>query len=463
MAAAARAPLARGLARTICGPLASALFGAACLPDVVFHCESADQCAPLGDTARCERTGWCSEADDACPSRRRYHEYAGDGLADACTEPGGQELWIREEASPGFVPDRAYSIASDSLGNAVVIGHVSVAGAGQDIWVRKYDPEGDHQWTWTLGGTALLDEEGWSVLVDRDDEFLVTGYITEPTTGHDAWVGKLGADGILVWRQQWDGGSGVATGGSDQIRDAVIADDGDIVVIGPSTIDGNLEQELWMQRRSPRADTVRWTKTWTGWENNAQDRAHGLALAGTDFIGVGMRQTAAEGQFAWIARVDALGNEMWSEQKPRTGPMSVWTAVAVEEDGDILLAGFHQAPAGDVDMWLQRRAPEGDVLWEEFVASPGGDDDKANALVVDPLGGFLVAGEMGAGAGSTDAWIRRYDAHDVEVWTVTYSGPAGARDTAWGLALDPDGNVLACGYQSDPSTEWDIWVRKLTP
>ena len=53
MAAAARAPLARGLARTICGSLAFGLIGAACLPDVVFHCESAEQCAPLGDTARC--------------------------------------------------------------------------------------------------------------------------------------------------------------------------------------------------------------------------------------------------------------------------------------------------------------------------------------------------------------------------------------------------------------------------
>lgn len=459
----AHARPARGLPLTICGSLAFALAGTACLPDVVFHCASQDQCAPLGDTARCEPTGWCSEADEACPSRRRYHEFAGDGLAGVCTEPGGQELWLRNHASPGFVPDRAYSIASDSVGDMVVIGHISVEGEGQNLWVRKYDAEGTDLWTWTKNGDANTDEEGWSVLVDRNDEALVTGYLTTTAGGHDAWVGKLGADGILLWDRTWDGGSGVTIGGSDQIRDGVITDDGDIVVVGPSTIDGNLEQELWMERRSPRAETVRWTKTWMGWENNAQDRAHGLAMSGTDFIAVGMRQTAEEGQFAWIARVDADGNELWSDQQPATGPTSVWTAVAIEADGDILLAGFHQAPAGDVDMWLQRRSPEGVVQWDEIVASPGGDDDKANALVVDPLGGFLVGGEMGAGAGSTDAWIRRYDANDTEVWTVTYSGPAGARDTAWGLALDPDGNVLACGYQSNPSTEWDIWIRKLTP
>lgn len=463
MAAAAHAARARGLPCTIGGSLAFALVGTACLPDVVFHCESADQCAPLGDTARCERSGWCSEADEACPSRRRYHEYAGDGLASVCTEVGGQELWLSQYASPGFVPDRAYSIASDSVGNAVVIGHVTVEGEGQNIWVRKYDGTGEHMWTWTKDGGDLQDEEGWSVLVDANDEALVTGYVTMLATGDDAWVGKLGADGILLWERQWDGGSGVEMGGSDQIRDGVIADDGDIVVVGPSTIDASLEQELMMARRDARADAVRWSRTWMGWENNAQDRAHGVAMTGTDFVSVGMRQNATESQFAWVARVDADGNELWSDQQPATGAKSVWTAVAIEDDGDILLAGHRQAPAGDTDMWLQRRAPAGDVVWEELVASPGGDDDKANALVVDPLGGFLVGGEMGAGAGSTDAWIRRYDARDTEVWTVTYSGPAGARDTTWGLALDPDGNVLACGYQSDPNTEWDIWIRKLTP
>jgi hypothetical protein len=202
-----------------------------------------------------------------------------------------------------------------------------------------------------------------------------------------------------------------------------------------------------------------------GWDPNAQDRAHGLARIEDGFVGVGMRQTAEEGMFAWVARVDGLGNELWSTQEARGGPTSAWTAVAIEPDGEILLAGFHQAEdTPDVDMWIQRRDPSaGGVLWETFVGSPDHDEDRANALVVDPLGGFVVAGEMGAGAGSTDAWIRRYDHEDEEIWTITYSGPAGDRDTAWGLAFDPDGYVLACGYQSDPATDWDIWVRKLTP
>ncbi|MFO0637090.1 MAG: hypothetical protein U0168_30045 [Nannocystaceae bacterium] len=78
-------------------------------------------------------------------------------------------------------------------------------------------------------------------------------------------------------------------------------------------------------------------------------------------------------------------------------------------------------------------------------------------------GGFVVGGEMGAGAGSTDAWIRRYDALGNARWTETVSGPAGDRDTIWGLGFDPAGNILACGYVSTPATSWDIWVRKYTP
>jgi hypothetical protein len=141
----------------------------------------------------------------------------------------------------------------------------------------------------------------------------------------------------------------------------------------------------------------------------------------------------------------------------------VLTAVAPTPYGNVIVAGWRASPAGDADMWLQERGPSGEVVWEQTIASPGGDDDKANAIVVDDRGGLLVGGEMGAGAGSTDAWIRRYAPDRSEVWTTSYSGPAGDRDTTWGLALGPDGSVWACGYESSPGTEWDIWVRRLTP
>jgi cysteine-rich repeat protein len=459
-----------------------------CLPTPVFECTSAEQCSDLGEAARCEPVGFCSEPDGACASGHRFHEYAGGGLAGQCTDlacgdgvvqegedcddgndidgdgcnrdcrVSGQEVWKVEYASPGNVRDRCYSVAVDSQGNPAVIGHVTVEGEGQNLWVRKYDVDGQPAWTWMLDGEAHADEEGWSIVADDDDGFLVAGYVATVERETDIWIGKIGADGILVWDATWDGGEAYL----DQARDVTFAPDGDIVAIGYATVDRNRETDLWFQRRSADGQTSRWTQHRPGLEDNAQDRAHGIAAVAGGYVGVGMKQTATTSYF-WVAAFDENGVDRWADEEPVGGRPSVWTAVAAAPDGEVILAGWIASAAGDTDMWLQRRGPGGEIRWDEVVASPGGDDDKANVLVVDDAGGFIVGGEMGAGAGSTDAWIRRYGPDLTELWTTSYSGPAGDRDTTWGLALDDDGNLFACGYQSSPGTEWDLWVRKLTP
>jgi cysteine-rich repeat protein len=461
---------------------------ASCLPQPVYDCSEDEHCSDLAQTARCEPVGYCSEVDPRCDSGRRFHAYAGDGLAGRCTsvscgdgvvQPGedcddandvdgdgcntdcrasGQELWKVGYASPGGLRDRCYSLAVDSQGNAAVIGHVTVEGQGQNLWVRQYDSDGEAGWTWVLNGDANVDEEGWSIVALADDEWLVAGSVATTDELTNAWVGHLNRDGILVWDAQWDGGEAYI----DVARDVTLAPNGDVVVIGYATYDRSRETDLWFQRRSPDGQSVLWTQVRPGLEDNAQDRAHGRTPFMGGFIGVGTKQTVDSTRF-WVERFDAAGGTIWADEAGAGAPNSLFTAVAPTPEGNVILAGWRVSPEGDEDMWLQQRGPGGEILWDETIASPGGDNDKANAILVDERGGFVVGGEMGAGSGSTDAWIRRYAPDRSEVWTTSYSGPAGDRDTTWGLALGPDGSVWACGYESSPGTEWDIWVRRFTP
>ena len=471
----------------VLGATLAALVGS-CLPPAVYDCTEDEHCADLGADARCEDVGFCSQIDEDCESGRRYHEYAGSDLGGTCTEascgdgvvhegevcddgndvngdgcnvdcqPSGQELWKVGYASPGDLRDRCYSVAVDEQGNAAVIGHVSEEGTGYNLWVRQYDAAGEIGWTWVLNGDGNADEEGWSVVPLPGGDWLVGGSVATADRETDAWVGRLNADGILVWEATYDGGESYL----DTTRGVAVAPNGDVVTIGYATNDRNLETDLWFQRRSPDGQTIVWTQFREGLVPNAQDRGHGLTPITGGFIGVGKRATD-EAAMYWVERFDEAGNTVWADEASIGDRESVWTGVAVTPEGDVMLVGWLASDAGDTDMWLQRRGPDGQVQWDEIVASPGGDDDKANAIVVDERGGFIVGGEMGAGSGSTDAWIRRYAPDRSEVWTTSYSGPAGGRDTAWGLALAPDGTVWACGYEASPGTEWDLWVRTFTP
>ena len=309
-------------------------------------------------------------------------------------------------------------------------------------------------------GDANGTDEGWSIVVDENDDFVIGGYLTNTATGPDGFLAKLSKDGFRVWDAQFDGGEARI----DQVRGVRIASDGDIVAVGYATIDPLLETELWYQRRSPDGQQVRWTRTRPGIADNSQDRGHAITPLGDDFVGVGFRQDQSFIARPWITRFDGAGNDVWSDEGPLPdGGNGGWTTVNTLPNGELLLVGWREAAPGDPDIWLQRRSPEGDVLWDETVASPGGAEDRGNAIGIANDGSFAVGGELGAGAGSTDAWLRRYAADGTERWEDTVSGPAGSRDTVWGLAFDPDGNLWACGYIADPETDWDIWVRKYTP
>jgi len=68
--------------------MASALATWACGGAGAFACTDDPQCATAGELGRCEASGYCSFADDACPSGRRYGARAPGDLAEECVPPG---------------------------------------------------------------------------------------------------------------------------------------------------------------------------------------------------------------------------------------------------------------------------------------------------------------------------------------------------------------------------------------
>jgi hypothetical protein len=52
----------------------------------IFECESDEQCRLDGGVGRCEAAGFCSFADDACASGRRWGEHAAASFADECVD-----------------------------------------------------------------------------------------------------------------------------------------------------------------------------------------------------------------------------------------------------------------------------------------------------------------------------------------------------------------------------------------
>lgn len=148
-------------------------------------------------------------------------------------------------------------------------------------------------------------------------------------------------------------------------------------------------------------------------------------------------------------------------------------AVAVQPDGKILVAGASEQGATGYDFAIARYNADG-TLDTSFgnggrvTTSFGNGADKAYALLLQPDGKIVVAGDSAQGGSGTDFALARYNANGSLDSTfgnggkvLTAIGSANARETVYALALHTvggvarivavggEGDFIAAAYRSD--------------
>jgi outer membrane protein assembly factor BamB len=117
-------------------------------------------------------------------------------------------------------------------------------------------------------------------------------------------------------------------------------------------------------------------------------------------------------------------------------------------DGDVFFAGSQYSPEGEGFLAARLSGADGSILWR--VALDGDptapDYDSANALALDPAGNPIVAGSFQTTAGGADFAVVKLDAATGgEIWRRTIDGPVSGPDFAREVGVDPAGDVIAAG------------------
>ena len=182
---------------------------------------------------------------------------------------------------------------------------------------------------------------------------------------------------------------------------------------------------------------------------------------------------------ALLRKYDRTGTQLWSREFGSivTTAIDEAASVAVDLEGNIYVAGITlgafrgQASAGDKDAFVRKYDASGVELWTRQFGSP--EADRALGVAVDAKGNVYVAGTTyGAlpgqvGAGPNDAFLRKYGAAGDEVWTRQFGSPES--DSALGVAVDREGNVYVAGYTGGALPDQvsggrdDTFLRKYAP
>lgn len=348
-------------------------------------------------------------------------------------------IWIRQFGTGGEDSVRALATAdSGVLVGGELNGTTSASG---DAVLALYDTVGDRMWEQRLPGSRIeglaLDETG--IYAVGLTERALAG--EEHRGGLDVFVGKFDRQGDMVWIDQFgttgmDRASGVALDSSGVYVIGVtngtldnVAAGGLDVVVRKYSLDGNV---LWVRQFGTAGD----------------DFARGVAVlpdgvvVGGDTGAAFPGQTFGGGSDAFLRRYDADGGEVWTRQFG--GPGSQYIATVAADSTGIYVAGGTetalggQTSLGGFDAFIQRYGHDGQEVWTRQFGTA--ETDSAAALSVGATGLFVAGATEGtmrgqASAGSFDAFVRALDFAGGEIWT-RYVGTAEIDDTFALVASD---------------------------
>ncbi|EHC09323.1 SBBP repeat-containing protein [Fischerella thermalis] len=342
----------------------------------------------------------------------------------------GNQQWVQQFGTP--YSDLATSIVADNKGNFYVAGisKGDFGGANQgegnyDVWVGKYDSDGNQQWVQQFG-TELIDAS-FSMKVDDDGSVYLTGFTIEQQQeglffqpnvfADDAWVTKYDSNGNQLWFQQF------GSSAFDEAYAVTVSNDGSVYSTGWTL--GDLggknagQYDVWIAKNDNNSGQLEWTKQFgtkdfefpKGIDTDSQGNVY---MTGWTLGNLGGKNAGSND--AWIAKYDSDGNRLWIKQFGTCGD-DASSSMKVDSNGNIFLVGYTDknlegSNAGSNDAWIAKYDNEGKQLWiQQFGTSKS---DAATSITLDNFGNVYVTGttegSFGAiNAGSVDSWIAKLD------------------------------------------------------
>ena len=317
----------------------------------------------------------------------------------------GNRIWARQFGTPGY--DIGRSVAVDGSGNSFITGSVdgsldSNPYMGQpDIFLAKYDANGNKLWTWqyrTLGW-----DDGIGVAVDGNGNIFVSGTTEGPPNGEsaagtDLFLAKFDTNGNRLWTRQFGTPPAYSSGF------AVAVDvSGNVIVTGYTSIG-----------------------------------LHGNASAGSMDI--------------FLAKYDTNGNRLWTKQHG-SSDYDYPNGLATDGDGNIFVTGHTfgsldgNTNAGFTDMFLLKYDNNGNRLWTRQLGTP--EYDYGDGVAVDGSGNVFVTGYAGGSLQDNtsavwgDILLVKYDTDGNRIWASQFG--TDRSDHGHGIAFY-HGNIFVTGF-----------------
>ncbi|HSD13509.1 MAG TPA: T9SS type A sorting domain-containing protein [Flavobacterium sp.] len=427
-----------------------------------------------------------------------------------------QLQWVFNAAnSPDYLwggNNEGKSIAVDASGNRYVTGYFEgivdfdpsagtanlTAVGGQDIFIAKYDSNGNYLWAKAMGGANW--DEGNSIVLNSSGEVYVTGFFWQTVDfdpsaatanlitagGKDIFLAKYDSNGNYLWAKAMGGT------GQDQAKSLVVSTGGELYVTGsfygtvdfdPSAATANVtsagSNDVFIAKYGSNGDCI-WAKAMGGING---DEATAITLSssgqvhitgstwGGDFdpSSAVANLNTTEGSDIFIAKYDSNGNYIWAKSMDGQGSGQTGTSLVVRNDGNVYVTGYFSgwadvdpstdtfflySTSGTRDIFIAGYNSNGNYLWAKAMGGIG--TDEASSLALDKFDNLWVTGIFSGTAdfdpsssianrvsnGGSDMFIAKYYTFTAQAGQLfsVYSWGGTKDDRATSIAVKNTGN-----------------------
>lgn len=176
--------------------------------------------------------------------------------------------------------------------------------------------------------------------------------------------------------------------------------------------------------------------------------------------------TVLNGEDSWIVKIDSLGNKIWEKNYGIAGNDAIWKIVK-GLDGSYYFCGYITIAKEDsdgivpilsenYDGLVTKISPNGNIMWSRSYGGSG--NDFAMNLLPILENNLIIVGNNGSSPGkSYDFWIFRLDNLGNVVWEKNYGGTDD--DRVGGIVGLRDTSFIISGYTT--SSNQDAWIMRL--
>ena len=391
----------------------------------------------LNDTNQnltCYATGIDSEGDNLY--------YSGMWLKNGSEHVMVENVW--NETIGGSDYDSMAGVVADSLGNVYAAGSTkSFGGSDTDVWIVKYDSDGNHIWNTTWGGTNTDNTRGMTI--DSSDNIYVIGYSLSFGGGdRDFLVIKYNSEGVALWNRTM--GAAASDDGNDVVTDSL----GNVYATGDTMSFGAGNTDVWTIKMDSDGNHV-WNKTigggnWEGGRGITIDASNNLYITGhTQSFGAGSDDV-------WTIKYDADGNVIWN--RTLGGNESDYGYdITTDSAGQVYITGKTESfGSGSSNVWTIKYDTDGNHVWNTTF---GGSANVGKGIISDSFDNIYIGGN---GPGY-DVLTIKYDSEGNQIWNIT-KGVDLYSCSGNGIAKDNYGNIYVAGSYAVAFNSYDGWTIK---